>query len=135
MKSTMLAAALAALSVVTAHAAEFFSPPVPLDPTSEFLAIAFNTCKSPATYDIVIRNATSGKVLRRKQGTLAANRGTILSYSFGASQTGSMVYHNITWECQASARPQPLVGFAVRDLETKAPRFAVGALGDTATHE
>ena len=33
MKSTMLAAALAALSVVTAHAAEFFSPPAPLEET------------------------------------------------------------------------------------------------------
>ena len=96
---------------------------MPLDPTSAFLATAFNACKSPASYDIVIRNAISGKVLRRKQGTLAANRGTILPYSFGASQTGSMVYHNITWECRARAQARPLIGFAVRDLVTKVPRF------------
>jgi hypothetical protein len=89
-----------------------------------------NICTTPADFDVVVRNAITGAVLRRSQGTLAPNRGRTLPFSFGVERE---VYQK-THGSAAAPRSSLLISFAVRDLETKVPRF-VGMLGDTATHE
>ena len=130
-KTTLLAIGLTAGSAALAYAAEFVTPPVPLDLSSELVLSVVNTCATPATFDIAVINAMTGQVLRHKQGTLAIHRGTALPYSFGSSQTGANVYEKITVECQDGARATPLVAFAVRDLQSKVPRFVGGTLDGT----
>jgi hypothetical protein len=119
--AAMLAAVL--LTATPAQAAEFTSPPVPLDPTSELLIAVVNTCTTAADYNIAIRNAVTGAVVRQKQGTIAAQRGTTLPFSFGVEREFMMVYHKITWGCRSTAQPRPLMSYTVRDRETKVPRF------------
>jgi hypothetical protein len=125
MKAVLLSVGLSAVSAAASQAAVFFTPPFPLDKTSELVVNVVNTCATSATYDIVIKNAITGQNLRHRQGTLAVNRGTILPYSLGASNP-LMVYQKITVECRDNAKAKPMIGFAVRDLQTKMPRFTGG---------
>jgi hypothetical protein len=126
----LLVTGLTALSTAATQAAVFFTPPFPLDSSSELLVSVVNTCATSATYVIDVKSAINGKVLRRKQGTLTIHRGTVLPWSIGASNP-LMIYQKITVECEDNAKARPMVTFEVRDLATKVPRFVGGSTEGT----
>ena len=126
MKAILLATTVAVMSGAAAQGATFTSVPVPLDPSSELLVLMVNTCTTTADFNVEVRNAITGAVLRRSQGALAANRGTALPFSFGVERE---VYHKITWECRGTTQQSPLLSYTVRDLETKVPRLVATTYG------
>ena len=122
MKALLLGIALAAISALPAHAV-LFALLLPFHQTSELLVGMVNRCTTPATYKLVVKNAVSGTVLHRKEGTVASGHGAALPWSFSSNQAGDMLHVSVKWECPDPAQPRPLISFTVRDRETKVPQF------------
>jgi hypothetical protein len=124
-RSTIAAALLTVLSG-PAIGAQFVAGPLPVDRTSEVLVGVVNTCATPARYGIVLKNSADGSVLRKKGGTVAAQRGVLLAWQPDAVDL-DLVVATVAVSCEAGAQrtepPPPLIGFTVRDRVTKVPRF------------
>ena len=127
-KSILFPVAVTTVSIVPAHAV-LVGLLLPFHKRSEMVVGIVSRCTKPATYNLAITNAINGEVLYRTQGRIAAGRGVALPYSFGASQTGSVLRVSAKWECPDPDPLKPLIGITVRDLTTKVPQYMVKEAG------
>ena len=134
--STLLVCAVtAALTATPAQADSLgISPALPLDTRSELVVGLVNTCATSADVHVVIKDAATNTVLRRAHRTIAAKRGTVLTYHSGSVRYDLVVVTGKV-TCQAATLQRParfplLISITVRDWETKVPRFGC-FIGDT----
>jgi hypothetical protein len=125
-KSALFAVTLVAISAAPAHAV-LIAMLLPFHKASELVVGIVSRCDKPASYTLLIKNAVNNELLYRTSGRIGANHGVALPYSFGANQTGWFRV-GVKWECPEldAAKQRPLVGFTVRDADTKVPRFLGG---------